>query len=167
MVGAGLSGAQMLAWNQRTVDGWKSLIARDANVLGVPCDVYGVTDLRGLLRHIIAVELRYAQRLAGTPEWPYEDIGTHPEEFFAVHEHARTLLQACLEDPEFDWSVKQQFLTISWGMVESQRDTMFAHAIFHGIRHYAQAAMLARQAGFRPDWPMDYLAMDVVRLDAR
>jgi len=30
----------------------------------------------------------------------------------------------------------------------------------HSIRHYAQLATLARQNGFKPDWPMDYLYMN-------
>jgi uncharacterized damage-inducible protein DinB len=166
MGGAGLSGTELLAWNQRTIDGWKVLVARDAAVLDVPCDVYGVTDLRGLIRHIIAVELRYAQRLAGTPESPYEAIGGLPEEFFAMHDQAQALLQACVDNPEFDWSRTQEFVTISWGLVQSRRNTMFAHAILHGVRHFGQAAMLARQAGFKPDWPMDYLAMDAVKVQA-
>jgi uncharacterized damage-inducible protein DinB len=156
----------MLAWNQRTFDGWKALIERDAAVLEVSCDVYGVSDLRGLLQHIVAVELRYAQRLAGLPESPYQDIGLQPEEFFARHEQAQELLRGCVEDPQYDWSVQQEFITISWGKVASRRNTLFAHAILHSMRHFAQAAMLARQAGHKPDWSMDYLAMDAVRMEA-
>jgi uncharacterized damage-inducible protein DinB len=166
VTGPGLSAAELLAWNQRTIDGWKALIAHNPAVLNVPCDVYGVTSLRELLRHIIAVELRYAQRLKGIAESPYGAVGLQPEQIFATHDQAQSLLQSCVDDPAFDWSLRQEFITISWGRVHSHRNTMFAHAILHGIRHFAQAAMLARQAGFKPDWPMDYLAMDAEKVEA-
>ena len=161
----GLSGAELLAWDRRTVDGWRALVEREPAVMDVPCDVYGVTDLRGLMRHIVAVELRYAQRLAGVVESPYEAIGMAADAIFATHDEAHGLLTRLATDAAYDWSASQEFVTISWGRVRSQRHTMFAHAILHGTRHWAQAAMLARQAGFKPDWAMDYLAMDAVRVE--
>ena len=134
-------------------------------MLDVPGDVYGVSDLRGLMRHIVAVQLRYAQRLAGITESPYEAIGHEPDALFAKHDEAHALLSQRVADPAYDWNGSQEFMTISWGLVKSQRNTMFAHAVLHGVRHWAQAAMLARQAGFKPDWSMDYLAMDAVRVE--
>jgi uncharacterized damage-inducible protein DinB len=166
MVGAGLTAEEMLAWDRRTADGWKALIMRNPAVLDVPCDVYGVHDLRGLLRHIVAVELRYAERLAGLAESPYEAIGVDAEAIFAKHDEAHALLSKLVADADYDWSASQEFVTISWGLVTSRRNTMFAHAILHAARHWAQAAMLARQAGYKPDWSMDYLAMDAVRVEA-
>jgi uncharacterized damage-inducible protein DinB len=165
MGNAGLSGEELLAWGQRTVEGWQQLIAQSPAVLDVPCDVYGVQDLRGLIRHIVAVELRYAQRLAGETESPYEAIGTEPDAIFAAHAQAYAILSALVADPSYDWEASQEFVTISWGLVRSKRNTMFAHAVLHAVRHYGQAAMLARQAGFKPDWGMDYLAMDAVRVE--
>jgi uncharacterized damage-inducible protein DinB len=164
MAEMGLSGAELLAWDRRTVDGWKALVAKDPAVLDVPCDVYGMSDLRGLMRHIVAVELRYAQRLAGIEESPYEAVGMDADAIFAKHEEAHALLAKLVADAEYDWSASQEFMTISWGLVTSHRNTMFAHAVLHGVRHWGQAAMLARQAGFKPDWGMDYLAMDAVKL---
>ena len=162
---AGLSGEQLLAWHQQTVAQWKTAAGRTPAVLDVPCDVYGVSDLRGLLHHIAVVQLRYAQRLAGEPESPYDSIGQEAEAIFAAHEHAGRLLRMRLEDTAFDWDARQEFGTISWSRITSKRSTMFAHSLLHGIRHFAQAAMLARQAGFKPGFPMDYLAMDVVRVE--
>ncbi len=163
----GLSGQRMLAWHQRTAQGWQQLVADAPAVLDVPCDVYGVSDLRGLLHHIAVVQLRFTQRLAGEPEMGYDDIGKDADSIFAAMERAHTTLARLLEMPDYDWTAKQQFKTISWGQVESHRSTMFAHALMHGIRHFAQAAMLARQAGHKPDWSMDYIGMDVVRVDAQ
>jgi uncharacterized damage-inducible protein DinB len=38
------------------------------------------------------------------------------------------------------------------------------HALLHSVRHYGQLATLARQHGVAPDWPMDYLFMDMERV---
>ena len=39
-----------------------------------PCDIRGAKTVRILLQHIIAVELRYAERLNSERETPYEEI---------------------------------------------------------------------------------------------
>ncbi len=158
---AGLSGEQMLAWHQTTVAGWKLLVERSPEVLLVPCDVYGVNDLRGLLHHIAVVQLRYAERLAAEPESSYDKIGMDAAAIFAAHDRADELMAGRLRDTGFDWETRQEFETITWGRVSSSRAAMLAHALLHSIRHFAQAAMLARQAGYKPEFPMDYLAMDI------
>ena len=42
---------------------------------------------------------------------------------------------------------------------------MFFHALLHGPTvHYAQLATLARHNGVKPDWLMDYLAVNIEQI---
>jgi uncharacterized damage-inducible protein DinB len=162
MAGVALSGAEMLAWNEHTFAKWMDLVERAPAVLDVPCDVYGVSDLRGLLHHVAVVELRYAQRLCGESEITYEGVPADIDGFTAAHGGMVERVGRLMDDPAYDWEVVIPFHTRSMGALKASRKTVLVHSLMHGIRHYAQAAMLARQAGFKPDWSMDYLFMGVV-----
>ena len=52
------------------------------------------------------------------------------------------------------------------GLARASRKTVFFHAMMHSIRHYAQLATLVRQHGFKTSFPMDYLAMDIEKVEA-
>jgi uncharacterized damage-inducible protein DinB len=39
---------------------------------------------------------------------------------------------------------------------------MFAHAMLHGVRHWAQLATALREAGHGTDWGHDFLFSDVM-----
>jgi uncharacterized damage-inducible protein DinB len=153
-----LSGKEMLAWNEKTSDGWRQLISENPEVLAMSCDIMGVKTVGELLQHIVAVELRYAQRLAGEPESDYNDIPFHSAEaIFATHDRTLSLLQPLLADAAFNWSTEIEFQTITAGRIRASRRTILIHLLMHSIRHYAQLATLVRTHGFNPDWPMDFL----------
>ena len=154
----------MLAWNESTSDGWRQLISENPEVLAFPCDVMGVKTVGELLQHIVAVELRYAERLAGLPATdyaaiPFDSVGA----IYATHDRAVALLQQQLiADP--DWDEQIEFMTRTWGPAKASRKTIFFHALLHGARHYAQLATLVRQHGIKPGWAMDYLMMGVEKV---
>jgi uncharacterized damage-inducible protein DinB len=75
------------------------------------------------------------------------------------------LMRAVMADPDYDWSHKIEFVTMTAGKLRSSRKTILVHALMHSIRHYAQLATLARQHGFKPDWQMDYLMMGAERVE--
>jgi uncharacterized damage-inducible protein DinB len=162
MAEMGLSAGELLSWNDHTFGKWMELAARTPVVLDVACDVYGVSDLRGLLHHVAVVELRYAQRLCGETEITYEGVSADVDGFTSAHGGMVDRVRRLLDDPAYDWEVVIPFQTRSMGVLKASRKTVLVHSLMHSIRHYAQAAMLARQAGFKPDWPMDYLFMGVV-----
>ncbi len=159
-----LSGQEMLAWNEKTSDGWRQLLSENPEVLAIPCDVMGVKTVAELLQHIVAVELRYAERLAGLPATdyaaiPYDSLGT----IYVTHDRAVALFQQQLNaDP--NWDEQIEFMTRTWGPAKASRKTIFFHAMNHGIRHYAQLATLVRQNGIKPGWNMDYLMMGVEKV---
>jgi uncharacterized damage-inducible protein DinB len=153
-----LTATEILNWNDLTAQRWNALLAANPDALEFPCDVYGVGTVRGLLRHIVAVELRYSERLSGEPVTPYEQVPVgSAEDLFALHNETITRYRKLLADDSIDWDEKLEFTTISAGTRTASRKRILFHAFLHGIRHYAQLATLVRQHGIKPDWPMDFL----------
>ena len=124
----------------------------------------GVATVGGLLQHIVAVELRYAERLAELPATDYAAIPFDSSEvIYATHDRAMHLLREQI-GRDVDWSERIEFPTRSIGRVRASRRAVLFHSMLHGIRHYAQLATLVRESGIKTDWPMDYLPMDMERL---
>jgi uncharacterized damage-inducible protein DinB len=158
----GVSGAELLAWNHVTFEKWMELAEERPALLDVPCDVLDTGTVRALLHHIVMVELRYAQRLCDEIETAYEDVPQTLPSMVAAHAGMKQRVESLLADDGYDWEKIIDFQTRSRGMLRTARKTILIHMLLHGIRHYAQLATLARQAGFKPGWPMDYLFMDFV-----
>jgi uncharacterized damage-inducible protein DinB len=153
-----LTVSELLRWNDDTAQHWKALFAAHPEALDFVCDIYGVANVRGLLRHIFAVETRYAQRLSGEPVTPYSEIPDgSAEERFALHDAAVAKYRALLGNTSVKWEEKLEFTTVSAGTQSATRKKILIHGLLHGIRHYAQLATLARQGGVKPDWAMDFL----------
>jgi len=153
-----LTVSELLQWNDETAQHWKALFAAHPGALDFDCDVYGVANVRGLLRHIFAVETRYAQRLSGEPVIPYAEIPDgSAEELFALHDAAVAKYRELLADESMNWEEKLEFVTLSVGTLSASRKKVLIHGLEHGIRHYAQLATLVRQHGVKPDWAMDFL----------
>jgi uncharacterized damage-inducible protein DinB len=153
-----VSAESLLAWNDTTAQRWRDFIIHNPAILLLPCDIRNGKTVADTLQHIVAVELRYAQRLSGLPESPYEEIPKHSiNSLHNAHELALTLVRNLLANPNYDWSVELMFDTISLGRLRASRETILLHLTLHSIRHYAQLATLVRQQGFKTTWPMDYL----------
>ncbi|HEY4380720.1 MAG TPA: DinB family protein [Acidobacteriaceae bacterium] len=159
-----LTADEMLAWLETTSMKWKALIAEHPEILAMPCDVMGVGTAGGLLQHIVAVEVRYAEQLAGKTPTDYSAIPfDSAAAIYATHERAMAMYRELLASG-MDWEEMFSFVTRSMGPMRAKRKTIFFHAMLHAIRHYAQLATLVRQHGVKPDWQMDYLMMDVERV---
>jgi uncharacterized damage-inducible protein DinB len=159
-----LSADELMAWLEKTSAGWRKLIEGNPEVLGVPCDIAGTQTVGGLLQHIVAVELRYAERLAGLPATDYATIAFDSvASIYATHDRAMTLIRQVLTG-DADWNERIEFVTRSMGPARASRKAILFHAMLHSIRHYAQLATLARREGVKPNWPMDYLMMDMERI---
>ena len=154
-----LSAEEIFAWNEKTTAGWRNLLADHPELLTQPCDIAGTRSVAELLQHIVAAQLRYAERLAGLPISDYASIKFDSvESIYATHDRAAAILRQLLSS-DVDWNEPIDFATRSMGTLHSDRKTILFHALLHGIRHYAQLASLVRQCGVKPDWPMDYLFM--------
>ena len=154
-----LSAEEILAWNEKTAANWRKLLASHPELLAQACDIAGTKSIAELLQHIVAAQLRYAERLAGIPITDYSNVRFDSvESIYATHDRATAILRQ-LFDSDVDWTEPIDFTTRSMGTLHSDRQTILFHSLLHGIRHYAQLASLVRQCGVKPDWPMDYLFM--------
>ena len=84
-----LTAQDVLAWNEKTATGWRQLLAEHPELLTQSCDIAGAKTVAELLQHIVAVELRYAERLAGLPVTDYATIPFDSvETIYATHDRA-------------------------------------------------------------------------------
>lgn len=156
-----LSAEDLLAWYEKTSTGWRTLLDEHPGLLGETCDIAGNQTIGGVLQHIVAVELRYAERLAELPATDYANIPfDSAEALYAMHDRAMQLFRQQLTR-DVDWNERIEFITRSMGPARASRKAVLFHAMLHGIRHYAQLATLARREGIKPNWAMDYLVMDL------
>jgi uncharacterized damage-inducible protein DinB len=161
-----MSGEELLAWNDTMATMWRSLVSSHPELLDTPCDIYKAKTAGELLQHIVAVELRFAERLIQVPETDYGSIPyANAEEIFATHARALDIFKGLLADSSFDWSEEMEFGTLSLGRLCAPRKALFQHALLHSVRHYAQLATLARQHGYKPGH-MDYLLMAAKRVES-
>jgi uncharacterized damage-inducible protein DinB len=156
-----LTTTELIAWLETTSTRWQNLLNTHPELLSIPCDIMGVGTVAQLLQHIVAVELRYAERLSDLPVSDYAAIPfDNVESLYATHDRALAILRQLLAS-NIDWSQSIEFATRAMGPARSTRRTILFHALFHSIRHYAQLATLVRQHGIKPDWSMDYLFMQI------
>jgi uncharacterized damage-inducible protein DinB len=160
-----VSAEKLVTWNDTTAQHWRDFIVANPTILALLCDIRNGKTVADTFQHIVAVELRYAQRLTGLPESPYEEIPKNSiDSLHAAHELALGLLRNLLADPTYDWTSEIICDTISAGRLRASRETVLVHLTLHSMRHYAQLATLVRQQGFKTTWPMDYLFAEAKRV---
>lgn len=162
-----LTAQEALQWLETTSTKWQELLSANPDILNISCDIANTVTVAQLLQHIVAVELRYAERLATLPETDYAQVPySSVEAIYATHNHALAIYKKCLE-ADLDWNQPIHFVTRTYGPASATRKTIFFHAMFHSIRHYAQLGTLARQHGYTTGWPGDYLFMGITIPDAQ
>jgi len=158
-----LTGAELLAWVEHTSDEWKKLLTAQPEILAFPCDIRETQNVAQLLQHIVAVELRYAERLNEMPQTDYAAIlYDSVAAIYATHDRAMELLRPLLERDAEWWETVLEMKTRSAGTLRASRRTTLVHALTHSIRHYAQLATLVRTHGVKHDLMADYILMALV-----
>jgi len=156
----GLTGEELYAWVERTSSGWRELLAAHPEALAIPCDIRATGTVAELLKHIVAVELLFAEWLSATPATPFETISSASVKvIYATHDKAMSLLLNLNRHDEAWWQEPVDFATRSRGLIRGPRRIFAIHMLMHSIRHYAQLATIVRQHGITPNWQMDYLGM--------
>jgi len=112
-----------------------------------------------LIYHVFMVEQRYAERLLGEPVTPYAaETPTGVDEIFAVYPEARGRLERYVAKATAgEWGETLTFETIAAGTLSASKRKIVAHALVHGIRHWAQIATALRLAGEGEQWMHDVL----------
>jgi len=158
-----LSYETLLRHTENETRRWFDWLAKNPGALDAKTDIDGTSDVRGLVQHIVAVDLRYAERLNDMTVTPYEQIKTDLANMRAIAETAFTLLRKFLSSAgESDWAKTIEFPTRTMGTLTGSRRKIFLHTLLHGMRHWAQAAAILRSAGFKQDWQHDFLFSDVM-----
>ncbi len=134
-------------------------------VLDLPLGPGAVGTIRTLIKHVFAVELRYAQRLVGLPVSAYEELADDtPEALWRIHESAAALRDRYLREsaPEALDAVLVSD-TRKLGRIEARAHTVVVHTLMHGIRHWAQIATVLRQHAHGELWEHDWLVSPAVQ----
>lgn len=166
IVTSALTFEQLLDANEVEALRWQRWFERQPTaVLDLPIDIAGAGTVRNLLLHIFAVELRYAERILEFSETtPYESLPTGSlEDLFGIGTKAREMYReflgkTCAEDE----ACMLEFMTRTAGMLKASKRKIFIHAMLHGVRHWAQLATALRSAGYKTDWPHDFLYSTVM-----
>jgi uncharacterized damage-inducible protein DinB len=80
------------------------------------------------------------------------------EAIFGEYPEARRRLEQFISQakPE-EWAEVLTFETITAGTLKASKRKIVAHALMHGVRHWAQIATALRQAGHGGQWMHDLL----------
>ena len=162
---AQISFAELLAANESDTAKWRKWFdVQPAEVLEVPLSIALAKDVREFLLHIFAVELRYAERITGSPVTEYETLPTGSvADLFGISQRASALYRQYLAHAtDDDLSSAMEFPTRTAGIIRSSKRKMFAHALLHSMRHWAQLATALREAGYPTNWGKDFLYTDAM-----
>ncbi len=159
----GITFAALLEYRDGETARWREWLGRHPAALKVPVGEGRTATVRGLIVHIFAVELRYAERLLGRRVTAYEELEpADTEEVFAIGVRARALIDEFLARAD-DREMREvlEFQTLTAGAVRATKYKIAANLVNHGVRHWAQIATVLRQHGFADQWAHDFLLSDV------
>ncbi len=149
---------KLITWNDKTAQNFHDFVQENPTIFSLPLDIRSSETIVSTLQHIVYLELRFANLIAGVAKTPLEDIPKDSiEALHAIHTRAMAIVRQLLCDPAFDWSQELAFEIPNLGRLDASRETFLVYLTMHSIRHYAQLATIVRQAGFEPNWRMDYL----------
>jgi uncharacterized damage-inducible protein DinB len=158
-----ITGAELQKWVEHTSDDWKKLLTAHPEALDFPCDIRETQTVAQLLQHIVAVELRYTERLHELPQTDYAAIPFDSvAAIYATHDRAMDMLRPLLDNDGAWWEEVLEFKTRSAGILRVSRRTALGQLLTHSIRHYAQLATLVRTHGIKHDLNADYILMGLV-----
>ena len=159
----GIPFAMLLGYRDAETARWRAWFERHPEALEVPMGTGRTATVRGLVIHIFAVELRYAERLLGRRVTGYEELEpATTDEVFAIGKRARTLIDEFLGRAD-DREMREvlEFQTLTAGTVRATKFKIAANLVNHGVRHWAQIATELRQHGFTDQWAHDFLLSDI------
>jgi uncharacterized damage-inducible protein DinB len=162
---AQISFAELLSANQAETLKWRKWFDEQPTaVLDIPLSIALAKNVREFLLHIFAVELRYAERLAGLPITAYETLPTGSvAELFGIGEKATAMYRDYLANAsDEDLASVIEFPTRTAGVMRASKRKIVVHAMLHGVRHWAQLATALREAGYPTNWGKDFLYSEMM-----
>jgi uncharacterized damage-inducible protein DinB len=142
---------------------WRDWFVGHPKAWAVPFATGRMATIGGVVLHIFAVELRYAQRLLDQEVTSWEEFRqTSIDEVFDLGDNARgQLVQFLTTAPEKELDRVLTFQTLTAGTVSASKYKIASNIFLHDIRHWGQIATVLRQNGFADQWPHDMLLSDI------
>jgi uncharacterized damage-inducible protein DinB len=138
---------------------WHAWFDEHPSAWPVPFATGRMATIGGVVQHIFAVELRYAERLLDKEATAWERFRqTTIEDVFKLGDDARAqLVHFLTTSPESELDRVLSFQTLTAGPVSATKHKIASNIFLHGVRHWAQIATVLRQNGFTDQWPHDML----------
>lgn len=142
---------------------WQKWFEAHPQALDVPLDIARAQSAREFVQHIVAVDLRYAQRLCGHEVTPYEKMPLDATAMFELAQQTFERLRKFAQQASQEMlRTEIEFQTRAAGQLRASRRKILIHTLMHSVRHWAQLATALRRAGFATDWQHDLLFSEVV-----
>ncbi len=161
----GIKFTELLRYTELETAKWRTFLqSAGPAILDVQIDTAGRQDLRGVLFHIFAVELRYSERLLETAETPYDTLPSGSlDELFGIHARARENIKQWMANTnDLDLAKVLTFKTITAGTLSASKRKILGHVLLHGVRHWAQVANTLRLKGHKQEWGHDFIFTDAL-----
>lgn len=159
-----LNFSELLDYTEAEYHRWHEWFKKNPKAFDVKTDIAESSDVRRLVLHIVAVDLRYSQRLLGEEVTAYEELQTSLEGLFATAETALKKMRGFLSRAsDDDWKQIITFPTMTAGALTASKRKCLVHSLFHGARHWAQLASILRAAGHKQDWRHDFLFSEAMQ----
>src|SRR5690348_14545986 len=109
----GLSFGELLDYSAQETQRWGDWFRKNPKALDVATDIAGTANVRELVLHIVAVQMRYAERLLNLPITEYDTLnGRSADELFLLaHKSAEDLRSFAIAANDSDWDGKLTFPT--------------------------------------------------------
>ena len=161
----GLSFGELLDYTSEETNHWRDWFKKNPAALDVSTDIAGAKNVREVVLHVVAVQMRYAERLLNLPITEYESLSskTGDELFTLAHKSVEDLRSFAVAANDADWDGTLTFPTRTAGTLTASRRKIFVHALMHGVRHWAQLATFLRQKGYKQEWPHDFIFSQVMK----
>jgi uncharacterized damage-inducible protein DinB len=170
----GLSFGELLDYSAEESNHWRDFFKQHPDALDLPCDIAGTKTVGEVVLHIVAVQIRYAERLLNMPITEYDTLaarladgkpgqGKGEELFRLSRKSLEDLRSFAIAANDTDWDGTLTFPTRSAGELTASRRKIFIHALLHGVRHWAQLSTHLRQKGYKQDWMHDFIASGVIK----
>ncbi len=159
----GIRFQELMHYTDAETGRWHGFFRQHPDALDLEAGIAG-KDIRDLIIHIFAVELRYAERLLELPVTSYEQLPTGSlDEIFNLGATARQKLQQFLaRATDAEMRKVLTFETHTAGTLSSSKRKIVAHSLLHGVRHWAQIATALRQHGCQEDGRHDFIFTDAL-----
>lgn len=161
----GLSFGELLDYCAEENNRWRDFFKQHPDALDLPADIAGTKNVREVVLHIAAVQMRYAERLLNMPIADYATLqGRSGEELFALSRKSLEDLRSfAIAANDSDWDGLLTFPTRTAGELTASRRKIFIHALLHSVRHWAQLSTYLRQKGYKQDWQHDFIFSGVIK----